>query len=92
MKWLGDSDLVPNDALAAKLDPSWADLKECKRWLGGFLKEGRKLTGEILSKGKAEGFPEGTIKKASREMKLLKTREGSTGNYWDLNPDQETLF
>lgn len=87
VKWLGESGVNPDEVLERSKEAGIPELTSCKKWLRELLKDGRKLVGECISLGKVEGFSEGTVKRASREMKLIKDHEGKQ-YFWRL-PQQE---
>jgi hypothetical protein len=89
VKWLGESTVNPDEALSKEMEGNKTESRECKKWLRGFLKDGRKLAGEIIAKGKAEGYSDSTIQKSGRDLRVLKNHEGKQ-YFWKLGDEEQS--
>jgi putative DNA primase/helicase len=90
--WQGESQETANKIVTARESKDVGEQVDCLKWLKEELAAGKRVVGEIISKGKVEGFSESTVKRAARSLPVKKSREGHAYN-WSLleGPEQMSI-
>jgi hypothetical protein len=93
--WQGEVEISADEALQAtrgKDDEERAQHRSnAKDWLQEYLKDTQRSTDDIYNDGAKEGFSESTIKRAARDLEIVKMASGKgSGKLWSMPTKPES--
>jgi len=94
VRWFGQSDVTPNDALGGKTDKA-AEKKTASagEWLLAYLAEYAAPSEIILAAGQKVGFSRGVLFAAKKALDIRAGKNGFKGEwYWGLGPKDQWRF